>query len=723
MKLESKIMLAVGLAIASATGLGVGIVYHLSSRNRVEELRGKMSSIIAQSEQVASNMDDMTASRVFDTAGLLSTAKKQANGRPLKDVYASTDLYKTIPIVAAWRSVDSSAKKNGFKFFTPSRPGVAARNPVNDNGADFSAAFQAFDKGATEFFFQDRAKDELVLARPVRLQASCLACHGDPAKSLTGDSKDPLGFPMENLHLGDIKGAFVLKANIGHDPVVLATMKAMALGGGVVLLAVLAGFYEFNRRVIVRPLAAAIRQIDEASARTAAAAAQITSASHSLAEGASEQAAALEQTSASLEEMASMTKRNCDSADKANSLARQARAAGDTGAEDMKAMNVAMAAIQSSSNEIGKIIKTIDEIAFQTNILALNAAVEAARAGEAGLGFAVVADEVRNLAQRCTVATKETTAKIEGATISAAQGVEISGKVARGLDEIVARVRQVDELAAEVAVASKEQSEGIAQINTAVTQMDQVTQANAAGAEESAGAANELSSQAVILKGAVGDLLNLVNGRATSQTLPPPNLSGNGKSGRLSQSAAKRPLPVRRQAPRSNSSVPPTMVTSGPAAASQVRTPSTPDLIVWDQERMTTGFGEIDEQHKELIQMINRLHQACLNGTGKTELGQMMKFLGEYVQTHFAHEEELMEKHRCPAKGGNKAAHLKFLQEFQKIAQDFETKGGNTAIVLGLKGLVAEWLTTHICNVDTKLRACARSGKGPAGKHRELAHA
>ena len=250
------------------------------------------------------------------------------------------------------------------------------------------------------------------------------------------------------------------------------------------------------------------------SAQTVAAAGQVSSASQALAEGASEQAASLEETSSSLEEMSSMTRRNADNADKANQLARQARTAADTGAADMQVMIGAMGAIKTSSDDIAKIIKTIDEIAFQTNILALNAAVEAARAGEAGMGFAVVADEVRNLAQRSAQAAKETASKIEGAITNTAQGVQISAKVAAGLQEIVAKIRQVDELAAEVATASKEQSQGIQQVNTAVTQMDKVTQSNAANAEESASAAEELNAQAITLKEAADRLLVLSGGAA-----------------------------------------------------------------------------------------------------------------------------------------------------------------------------------------------------------------
>ena len=207
-----------------------------------------------------------------------------------------------------------------------------------------------------------------------------------------------------------------------------------------------------------------------------------------------------------------MTKRNAETAGKVKALGSEARKAADLGVKDMTALVGAMDAIKTSSADIAKIIKTIDEIAFQTNILALNAAVEAARAGEAGAGFAVVADEVRNLAQRCAQAAKETASKIEDAVQKSAVGADISAKVAKSLEEIVGKARQVDEMAGEVAAASQEQSQGISQVNIAVTQMDKVTQSNAANAEESAAAAEELTAQAESLKETVSDLLRLVGG-------------------------------------------------------------------------------------------------------------------------------------------------------------------------------------------------------------------
>ncbi|MFI5337216.1 MAG: methyl-accepting chemotaxis protein, partial [Opitutales bacterium] len=269
---------------------------------------------------------------------------------------------------------------------------------------------------------------------------------------------------------------------------------------------------------IIRGLGTTLRTLtvtlSNGAGQIASAAGQVSASSQSLAEGASEQAASLEETSASLEEMSSMTKRNAESSRQAHELAAQNRAVADTCVADMEQMKLAMDALRTSSGDISKIIKTIDEIAFQTNILALNAAVEAARAGEAGAGFAVVADEVRSLAQRAALSAKETASKIEIAVAKSEDGVSISGKVSASLGQIVGKARQIDTLVAEIATASQEQSAGIGQVNQAISQMDHVTQSNASGAEETAAAAEELNSQSQCLEEAVASLQRLVDGSA-----------------------------------------------------------------------------------------------------------------------------------------------------------------------------------------------------------------
>ena len=207
---------------------------------------------------------------------------------------------------------------------------------------------------------------------------------------------------------------------------------------------------------INRSITRATDELRTSSSELSSASGLVASTSQNLAKGASDQAASLEETSSALETMTQMIHGNVSRLQQVKELGAQARGAAEKGEADMAAMGQAMIAIKSSSVDISKITKTIDEIAFQTNILALNAAVEAARAGEAGAGFAIVAEEVRNLAQRSAQAAKDTTAKVQGAITTIGQGVGINDRVAAELKEITAKTRQVDELAAEVLSASQE---------------------------------------------------------------------------------------------------------------------------------------------------------------------------------------------------------------------------------------------------------------------------
>ncbi|HEY0947548.1 MAG TPA: methyl-accepting chemotaxis protein [Opitutaceae bacterium] len=266
------------------------------------------------------------------------------------------------------------------------------------------------------------------------------------------------------------------------------------------------------RRTIVRPLLTVSEDVGAGAEAVSAASDQLNDASQALAQGSSESAAALERSAAALEEMNSITRNNAAHAQRAKELAGRARGAADAGSSRMQELSTAMSAIKSSSHEVSQIIKTIDEIAFQTNILALNAAIEAARAGEAGLGFSVVADEVRNLAQRSAEAARQTSAKIEQSRERSEQGATLNAAVAEHLTDITARVREVDELVAQIAGASQELEQGINQVSTSVTELDGLTQKNAALAEETSAAASELGGHTTRLRGAVGSLERLARG-------------------------------------------------------------------------------------------------------------------------------------------------------------------------------------------------------------------
>ncbi len=287
----------------------------------------------------------------------------------------------------------------------------------------------------------------------------------------------------------------------------------------------------FITRSITKPINRIIADLTEGAEQVASASGQVSSASQSLAEGATEQAAGLEETSSSLEEMSSMTKQNADNAQQANALSDEAKRSADNGSAAMEKMNTAIQDIQKSSDETAKIIKVIDEIAFQTNLLALNAAVEAARAGEAGKGFAVVAEEVRNLAMRSAEAARNTSDMIEESVKNANNGVEIAEEVGKALGDIVTGISKTSELVSEIAAASSEQAQGIEQVNTSVTQMDKVTQQNAANAEESASASEELSAQAEQMNAVVGELIALVGGAGSSGRRAGSSKSGSRGSG------------------------------------------------------------------------------------------------------------------------------------------------------------------------------------------------
>ncbi|MCP5196677.1 MAG: bacteriohemerythrin [Gammaproteobacteria bacterium] len=392
-----------------------------------------------------------------------------------------------------------------------------------------------------------------------------------------------------------------------------------------------------------------VSNVARSSWRMTGVANELDSDSSGLSKRTTEQAAALEATAASMEQLTATVKQSADHAGQANQLATAARAQAEQGGQVVEQAIVAMGTINHSSRQIADIIGVIDEIAFQTNLLALNAAVEAARAGEQGKGFAVVAGEVRKLAQRSADAAKEIKALITDSVAKVDDGshlVEQSGKTLR---EIVLSVKKVSDIVAEIAAATSEQASGIEQANQAILRMDQVTQQNVALVEQT---------------GAVSQTMN----REASE------LHRLMEFFKLDENA------------------------SGREEISDEQDRFV-DLITWS-DAFSVGDPTIDQQHQQLVSMINALHKAMLAGQGKSAIGDLLDRLIQYTAQHFQYEEERMEAGHYPELNAHRKKHADLVSKVLDIQKKMQS--GKHLVEMETMRFLKAWLTEHIQHSDKK---------------------
>ena len=517
--LRGKIVL-VGVLLPTLLIVVLLRLYSTESREKtLTAFADKARAICLTAESTRQEMDAKWELGLFNAAQLREFA---AQGQRDK-------ILASVPVVTAWNAAMRKAQEGGYTFKVPK---FNPRNPKNEPDPLEAKALKLMtDQNLDEYYEIDPSINAVRYFRAVRLSATCLLCHGDPATSqaLWGNSNgtDPTGGHMENWKVGEVHGAFevIQSLNAADKQLSASIFKAIWLvAAGLAIMAVL--FATLVIRIVssgvISPIRRVIADLSSGADNLLDAANQVSSSSHELADGANRQAASLEETSSALEEVSSMSRQNADNVNQTSLMAENARKSAEVAQASMQKMGEAITSIKKSADQTAVIMKTIDEIAFQTNLLALNAAVEAARAGEAGAGFAVVAEEVRSLALRSAEAAKQTAQLIEESQKNAGNGVTAADDVKKILSQIVDGVNKVSQLAKEITVSSNEQAQGVQQINAAVSDVDQVTQANAGISEEAASASEELSGQAKEINELVHVLADIVGIPRSASGTPAP---------------------------------------------------------------------------------------------------------------------------------------------------------------------------------------------------------
>lgn len=509
MKFSTKIL--VTTAVSSVVCAGVAVVVSISQINKFgdENLVEKSRAILSRLEAVRSY--------VATQGGLKNTIVKIKESYPDGNLpkEAKLDVLKQVPIFAAMKVGSEEADKEHYAFRVFSNE---PRNKDNMATESESEIFKKFEADSNLPELVESTDSTVTVYRPVRLLASqgCLNCHGDPATSPFGNGKDILGHQMENWKDGKLHGVFAIISKKDFVKAAAADGSKSIIWAVLIVVGVIVFGVFYWLRNSLNKLAHVIDELQKSGDVVEQASTEISSSAQSLSSSATQAAASIETTNASSEEVSSVIRQNANHADEAKVLSETAQNKAVRGRNEVETLINSMTEISVSSKKIEEIITVIDDIAFQTNLLALNAAVEAARAGEQGKGFAVVAEAVRALAQRSASSAKEISELIKDSVDKINKGYGVAQESGASLKEIVTAVEKVNILNVEISHSSHEQTKGVDSINRSIAELDKVTQMNAAAAEQSAAASEELSRQSKKMHHLVNDLNEFITGKKSA---------------------------------------------------------------------------------------------------------------------------------------------------------------------------------------------------------------
>jgi len=422
-------------------------------------------------------------------------------------------LMKAVPILVLFTMGHAGEKVDGYKFR------IFADQPRRDEhvaSADEREILKAFEQDPFLPEFTKKSDDGKFysVTRPIRLdeRQGCLSCHGNPARSPWGNGTDIFGYPMEDRKNGSLGGAYSVMVNMKPvDELLAKSTRQIAIGGGFFTIAALIVSF----LLVSSPL----KKVNKVSKTLVVAGEEISNAgkkvgdvSSSVASSVSEATESLEETVLALDSLSKIATQNSESAREGAAMARVAEQTAKQGQKELDDLITAMERIHKDSRKASETIALINDIAFQTNLLALNAAVEAARAGEQGKGFAVVAEAVRTLAQKTSTAATDISDLMSESTGAAENGARVAQNAGRVINEVLASVSKVIQVANTISIAADEQVRGFADMSEALSQLDQATQSQVASADSSAQASDKLQSQAEQLKQLVSDLADLIQG-------------------------------------------------------------------------------------------------------------------------------------------------------------------------------------------------------------------